>query len=214
MKRFTRTIFSRVGQRWRWRLISREDFRQFDQGIAADKTAAIAAASQRRNELFGPNQQMKTIVAIDPGAQGGIAWEILGTTTGPVAYAMPETEGDIIETLKSIRDGADGPPVAFVEQVGGFIRGSPAPGSAMFNFGRNFGFLLGCMQSFGYRIELIRPQQWQKEFSLGTKGDCASRTEWKNKLKARAQQLYPETKVTLGTADALLILEYAKKHNG
>ena len=49
---------------------------------------------------------------------------------------------------------------------------------------------------------------------LGTAPACASRTEWKNKLKACAQRLcaqrlYPHVQCTLATADALLILYYA-----
>jgi len=37
-----------------------------------------------------------------------------------------------------------------------------------------------------------------------------SPVQWKNKLKAEAQRLYPDIKVTLKTADALLILEATK----
>jgi hypothetical protein len=44
--------------------------------------------------------------------------------------------------------------------------------------------------------------------SLGTKGS-KSTTEWKNKLKARAQQLFPGVgAITLAVSDALLILKY------
>lgn len=39
------------------------------------------------------------------------------------------------------------------------------------------------------------------------------KTAWKNKLKAEAQRLFPSIKVTLKTADALLIYEYAKKES-
>jgi hypothetical protein len=38
-----------------------------------------------------------------------------------------------------------------------------------------------------------------------------STTQWKNKLRERTQQLYPNVgKITLATSDALLILEYAR----
>ena len=39
-----------------------------------------------------------------------------------------------------------------------------------------------------------------------------SKTEWKNKLKAKAQQLFPGEKVTLATCDSLLIAEYGRKN--
>ena len=56
----------------------------------------------------------------------------------------------------------------------------------------------------------VTPQKWQKALQLGTKGH-KSTSQWKNKLKAKAQQLYPKVpKITLAISDALLILEYAR----
>ena len=37
-----------------------------------------------------------------------------------------------------------------------------------------------------------------------------AKTEWKNKLKGLAQRLYPREKVTLNTADAILLAHYGK----
>ena len=144
------------------------------------------------------------MVAIDPGASGGIASL---TVNGMVdAVKMPETEGDVLEKLKSLRVYHN---TIVVEQVGGYIGGAGSPGSAMFNFGRNFGFLIGVAMTLGYRIIMVRPQTWQKALSLGnSKG--MTKTEWKNKLKAEAQRRFPKLSVTLSTADALLILEYGR----
>lgn len=160
----------------------------------------------------------RTIIAIDPGEKGGIAiWP--ESAKSPAAFKMPETEGDILELLKSNSDPFK-PPIAVVEQVGGYTGGLGAPGSAMFNFGRNFGYILGVLQALEYRIELVRPQEWQKTFSLGTSGvnktmtsreKSKAKTAWKNKLKEKAQQLNPHLKVTLQTADALLLLDYGRK---
>ena len=65
----------------------------------------------------------------------------------------------------------------------------------------------------GIKLHSVRPQVWMKSLGLGTKGNM-SNTEWKNKLKAAAQRLYPAEDVTLGTADALLILEFATVRGG
>jgi len=147
-----------------------------------------------------------TIIGIDPGLSGGIAcWMEDKPLT---AFKTPPTEGDLLDLLKTLI--VPGKTIAFVEEVGGFA-GKQQPGSAMFKFGRNFGFTLGVLQSLQARIELVRPQKWQKPLSLGTAASCASRTEWKNKLKACAQRLYPSLKPTLATADALLILDYGLK---
>lgn len=144
------------------------------------------------------------IIAIDPGNSGGIAW-INDNTEG--CCNMPETEGDIVAKINELV--AMGCTTCYMEEVGGYTGGMGAPGSAMFNFGRNFGFLLGVLAARGVRLELVRPQKWQKEFSLGTVKSSGGKGPWKRKLKEKAQQLYPHLTVTLKTADALLILKYA-----
>jgi crossover junction endodeoxyribonuclease RuvC len=83
----------------------------------------------------------------------------------------------------------------------------------MFRFGRNFGFILGVFAALKIPVELVRPQKWQKALSLGTSAAHASKTAWKNHLKAEAQRRFPDQKVTLATADALLLLSYFSNKN-
>ncbi len=151
---------------------------------------------------------MRTIVAIDPGLSGGFAVRWFGKTD---CWPMPETEGDLLGRLKEIKStaGLEGDElVCVLEEVSGFA-GKAQPGSAMFRFGEHFGFIKGVVQALEIRLVLVRPQVWQKGFGLGTASACASKTEWKNKLKAEAQRRFPHLPVTLKTADALLILEHA-----
>lgn len=119
---------------------------------------------------------------------------------------MPQTEGDVVAFLRSRScDGC----VVVMEKVGGFIAGNPAPGSTMFNFGMGFGLIKGAAMAFGMELVLVTPQAWQKALSLGNKKDHGK--HWKNHLKERAQQLFPQIEnITLKTADALLILRYAE----
>ncbi|MHC1770108.1 MAG: hypothetical protein AB9869_38470 [Verrucomicrobiia bacterium] len=148
---------------------------------------------------------MNTLIAIDPGASGGIAVRRDGQPAD--AMPMPPTEGDMLNLLRQLAvDPAN--TVAVVEEVGGYV-GKAQPGSSAFKFGRNFGFLLGVLQTLGVRVELVRPQKWQKALGLGNASSYPSRTEWKNKLKGCAQRLHPHLKPTLATADALLLLEHA-----
>jgi hypothetical protein len=124
---------------------------------------------------------------------------------------MPATQGDqvtMLRTLKSSCDKSGIETVCIMEAVSGFA-GKAQPGSAMFKFGEHFGFIKGVVQTLGMRLELVRPQVWQKAFGLGTASACASKTVWKNKLKAEAQRRFPHLNVTLKTADALLILEHS-----
>lgn len=151
-------------------------------------------------------------VGIDPGLSGGIA---LRDNNGIVhALSMPPTEGDLAFTLQKVArlaESAGAKVVAYVENIPLFT-GKNLPGSSVAKLFRNFGFILGCLQTLGVEIKLLRPQQWQKLMSMGTKGSLTT-TAWKNKLKAEAQRLFPQlgTSVTLKTADALLILEAGGK---
>lgn len=124
-------------------------------------------------------------------------------------WAMPETEGDVLDAIKNISichhlESTESP-VCVIESV----HAMPGQGvTSMFTFGRGYGFLLGVLMSHSFKIVTVTPQRWQKELGLGkSEGD---KPAWKRKLKAKAEQLYPTAKVTLKTADALLMLECGK----
>lgn len=151
---------------------------------------------------------MKKLLAVDPGASGGFAWR---TSENMVTCVkMPDTDRDIVDLIASILSNNSEPYEAWVEEVGGFC-GVGQPGSSMFKFGKGYGFILGVLATRGVRVELVKPQKWQKFFGLGTVKLSGGKTPWKNKLKQKAQQLFPECDVTLSTSDALLILEYGTR---
>lgn len=52
------------------------------------------------------------------------------------------------------------------------------------------------------------PKQWQKALSLGSRIKGQSDNQWKNVLKSAAIAMFPDVKVTLANADALLIAAY------
>ncbi len=150
---------------------------------------------------------MNMVIAIDPGKAGGLA--VFGAGK-PFAYAMPDTAGDLLDLLRELHQSATieaREPVCVLELVGGFV-GKKQPGSAMFKFGEGYGFIKGVIQTLGIPLELVRPQDWQKVFHLGTSASCGGGKVWKNKLKAEAQRRFPHLKVTLATADALLLGTY------
>jgi crossover junction endodeoxyribonuclease RuvC len=145
-------------------------------------------------------------IGIDPGVGGGIAWHITGCQ--PAAESMPDTPQELVNLLECIQK--DGDVRVYLEEVGGYAGGPGNTGSSMFTFGRNFGQLLGVCAALGIPVELVKPQRWQKALGLGTSSGL-SKSQWKNKLKVRATQLYPNVKVTLKVADALLIHHAAQK---
>jgi hypothetical protein len=143
------------------------------------------------------------LIAIDPGKNGGVA--ILREDKTIRIHKIPITPKDTEILFKMYQKDA----VCFIEKVFGMPgRG----GSAMFTFGQMYGWLEMALINSKIPTTQITPQKWIKFHGLGTKGSMTD-TEWKNKLKARAQQLHPNVAVTLWNADALLILEYAKANN-
>lgn len=158
--------------------------------------AKLAEANDQRRS------KPKAIIGIDPGANGAIA--VLSDTGDVFSYKMPDTPKDLFDLLKGIKNKYH--LECTLEKVGGMPK---MGGSSMFNFGKGYGYLEMALIANEIKTTTVSPQAWQKTFLIGTKSKLST-TEWKNKLKAKAQQLYPSLKVTLGNADALLILEYAK----
>lgn len=176
---------------------------------------------------------MKTIIAIDPGASGGIAVRYGDGTVD--ARKVPDTPKDTYDFLAAIQAGAlDCGVRAYMEEVSGYA-GNSHPGSFMFRFGQTYGNLEGFLIALGIPFELVRPQKWMKALGIPPIGiqrgdykglsaeDAAKKRKHitqtnnrlkaahKNRLKERAQRLFPQIKVTLANADALLLLEYGCK---
>lgn len=147
----------------------------------------------------------RTLIAVDPGLSGGIAWTFGGKCA---VDKMPCTEQDIFELIRRIANDKIGHDVTCYMEDVPISMGSKGASSAKLN--ANAGFIRGVVTALGIRMVMTRPAKWQKHFSLGTRASCASDTEWKNKLKQCAQRLYPDIKVILDTADALLLLEYGR----
>lgn len=156
---------------------------------------------------------MRPIIAIDPGASGGI---IYSSYEGIIeTFKMPKTPGarkDLLQEL--VARGGDS--VCYIEQVGGYVprRGADGkmqgqPGSAMFVFGYGVGYLHGVLSGLNCSMVEVAPKAWQKVHNFGSKGGLSD-SDWKAKLRVKAEQLFPHVKMTNYLADALLILNYAR----
>lgn len=136
----------------------------------------------------------RVFIGIDPGKGGGIAY-IDGTDVD--AIKMPEENCDIgcfVErlvkhTLSTI----------VIEQV----HASQQMGvSSAFTFGVEYGRLQGLFAGIGLDLNYVTPQKWQAALNCRTGGD-------KKISKRKAEELFPNKKITLATADALLLAYYA-----
>jgi len=145
------------------------------------------------------------IIAIDPGKNGGL---VLRSKNEIISVdAMPSTCMDLTELLekyKALSIKSNESLTAYIEVV----HAMPGQGTvSMFTFGQGFGHLEQALADFRIRTVKVQPNAWQTALSLSSKGK--TKREHKNVLKQRAQELFPNIKVTLANADALLISEYA-----
>lgn len=147
-----------------------------------------------------------TIIGIDPGTNGGICVKVDGVIK---VHKMPDTPKDIYDLLCEYRGENS---VCYLEDVGHGIPGQSSKATA--TFARHNGHLEMALVACGIKTIKVTPQKWQKSYSntIG-KSTGVEKKEWKNKLKALAQQLFPNEKITLWNADALLILEYGCTQN-
>ena len=166
----------------------------------------------------------KVFIGIDPGVNGGIAilspsgsdWEV---STGK----MSEDAHELWDEIKSIKDrcveyGME--PRAIIEQQ------NARPTSIMDRETKRwrqtvlastvtlcgqYKLVTGMLVAAGIPTDHVIPKTWQSLFGLyKEKGEDS--TKWKNRLKSLAQELYgTKTKVTLATADALLLATYGKQ---
>jgi hypothetical protein len=124
---------------------------------------------------------------------------------------MPDSEHDVWDWFLPL---IGQPAFAVVEKLTGYVGDAGNPGSAMFKFGTNYGGVRMALVAACVQFEQVTPQKWQKGLGIPHKEKSESKVEWKRRLKAHAQRLFPTTMVTLATADAMLIAEYCRRNHG
>lgn len=146
-------------------------------------------------------------IACDPGVSGGFAWQIHDEIG---CARMPDHDVEWAAMVRSLlaRGGID--QTTFVIERLPKFTGAKIPGSVMAVLHDNCGVVRGAALALCAKVVVVDPQEWQAFFRLGTKGKSGSKTAWKNKLKAEAIRRFPSRNITLATADALLILEWAR----
>jgi len=136
------------------------------------------------------------VLGADPGQGGGIA--VLDPSNPDKAFKMPETLADLRELLAPFTDTSC---VCYLEAVSS----SPQMGvTSAFKFGKNYGHIEAGIIFSKIRLERVAPQTWQKALRCLSGGD-------KNVTKMKAQELFPQLKITHAIADALLIAEFGRR---
>ncbi len=154
--------------------------------------------------------KMHTVMAIDPGVSGAVAVYRAGDITLKHMPEEPKDMTDLIAHYRACADVDSRPLVCVMERVNGFM-GKERPGSRMFTMGENYGFSKGLLSANGIPVTLVQPTKWQRDLGY-EKEKGTEQPAWKRKLREHAQALYPQLKVTIQDADALLLLHWARIH--
>ena len=144
-------------------------------------------------------------VGIDPGKSGGIA--CIDEDGEMKAYKCPDSSEDMAILFEVII--GDTPPSnirLLMERV--WARPTNAVRAA-FSYGTHYGQWLGIAASHEVKTYTELPNNWMKWFGCPKGMISRDRKNW---LKDKAKELYPNIKkITLATADAILIAHYARE---
>lgn len=160
------------------------------------------------------NNKATIAIGIDPGKDGAMAilWPEgeLRAIDDPAQCVYAFDRGTFTARLSDVKSHMDigYKVVCVLEHVGAM----PGQGSvSMFNFGQNFGWIQGVLDTYKIPYELVRPQKWKKVFSC---------TSDKNTAKEVAKRLFPMVDLRRtpkckgphdGICEALLMAEYARR---
>jgi len=146
----------------------------------------------------------RVFIGIDPGISGGI-----GIIYNESYYAAkcPNTVAEMADEIAMVREvGPDLSCYAIIEKV----HSMPGQGVvSTWKFGANYGQWLGILATLKIPYVLVTPHKWMSHYGSRPK----IKKDRKNHLKDLAQQRFPDVKITLATADAMLIANYLRETN-
>ena len=147
-----------------------------------------------------------TLIAIDPGLRGAIAFLQNGQVT---AKPMPlaGNEIDLATLAQWIADVC--PTLAVVEKAAAM----PGQGVAStFKFGKGYGSLLGIFAALQIPVELVTPQRWKRSILAGTAKDKPAAIAYCRRVFPQVDLVRPGCrKAHDGLADALCLLEFGRR---
>lgn len=159
--------------------------------------------------------EVTKIIAIDPGANGGIAIYQPGR---PVKVVKMPSLVELGRLIAEERRGHENGLLAFIERLSvrpddvSVVDGKINMGKIL-NIQKmmaNFEQLKAVFTLANVPFILVSPMTWQSRLKLRKKGEKVEKSERKKQYKDKAQEWYPYINVTLWNADALLILHFAR----
>ncbi len=147
----------------------------------------------------------KFYIGIDIGSKGGVA-VLRKDGTVEALFKMPEKENVPAWRLKFAKY-ENAHCFGITEKVG------PHPmngAKGNFGFGESRMWVITMLQVSGISFQEVATNMWPREFGM-TKLPNEKKGDWKRRLKALAQQMFPKEKVIEDVADALLLAEYCRR---
>ena len=147
--------------------------------------------------------QTNSFVGIDPGNGGGIAVLIDDADeTEVITRKFPEDVRDVGIFLRTATSNTSYR--VAIEKV----HSMPKQGvKSTFTFGMNYGIWIGSLRTLDIDFIKVQAKQWQEHYEIPSNMTYYDR---KKELKSRAIDLFPNQRVTMYTADALLIANYCR----
>lgn len=147
-----------------------------------------------------------SVIGIDPGQSGGVACLDSDLAEGiPMPLAGKEVDGRELAAWIFLRK----PTLVVIEKVGAM----PGQGVvSMFQFGRNFGAIIGVVEALGLPYRFVTPQAWKREVLSGTSRDKTAAIEHVHRTYPSVD-LCPGRKRSPhdGIADAVCLAEWGRR---
>lgn len=152
-------------------------------------------------------------MGIDPGASGACVVITSQNQIHEIRFTK-STDKEIWQFIENMSFKYN------IKCVSEMVSAMPGQGvTSMFSFGTNVGFIKGLLVAAGISYEEKVPRTWQKALGIqprykpkkGESGVEESKTDFKKRLRQKAEQLYPNHKITADTADAILIAHFCRQ---
>ena len=159
--------------------------------------------------------KINCVIGIDPGANGGIAIFIPGQHTK--VAKMPKDITDLRDFFAYYVENYK--PIVFLEKLSVRPDDISVDGNNRANMGKlyriqqmmaNFEHLKALAETSGIPYVMVHPMTWQTTLKLRERGRHEEKADRKRRYQEHAGTLYPDVKVTLWNADALLIMHFGR----
>lgn len=159
--------------------------------------------------------KINSIIGIDPGRNGGLAVYIPGQKTR--VAKMPKDITDLLDFFAYYVENYE--PIVFLEKLSIRPDDIIAQGGERAGMGKiyriqklmaNYEQLKALIETAGIPYVLVHAMTWQTKLRLRVRGTKEDKGERKRRYEQAAAALYPDVKVTLWNADALLIMHFGR----